>query len=166
MSDQISGQDWNEAEVKACVNLYFDCLQKQINGEPFVKSHIYRTFSQETGRSSGSVESKFQNISAVLDELGLDWISGLAPRRHYQELLANIIAERLPSVLSVLPSFVLENVEEPAALFLEPALERASEINKLPSYLEIMVRKFDPVERDQKAPFWVKQEKKLLSSMR
>ncbi len=150
MAEQIWGQDWNEREVEACVKLYFDCFQKQISGTPFVKSHVYQKFSEATGRTSSSVESKFQNISAVLDELGLDWISGLAPRRHYQELLANVIAEILPSVLTLIPENSTESVEEAAALYLEAAPERATVNNKLPTYIETLVKKFDPVERDRK----------------
>ena len=44
-------------------------------------------------RSTASIERKFQNISAVLDESGLDWIDGYKTLAHYQrELKAAVLA--------------------------------------------------------------------------
>jgi hypothetical protein len=34
-------------------------------------------------RSEGSIERKLQNISAVLDFLGVQWINGYKPTRKY-----------------------------------------------------------------------------------
>lgn len=47
-----------------------------------------------TPRSEGSLEFKFQNVSAALDELGAVWISGYKPRRNVQQLLRECVTER------------------------------------------------------------------------
>ena len=46
-------------------------------------------------RSEQSVEFKHANISAVLIELGIPYISGYKPRFNFQRLLAEVVAERL-----------------------------------------------------------------------
>ncbi len=56
-------------------------------GEPYVKSRHSAALMQQLGRSHRSVEFKHQNISAVLDELGMPWIQGYKPKRNYQNAI-------------------------------------------------------------------------------
>ena len=46
-------------------------------------------------RSEGSIERKLQNISAVLDVLGAQWINGYKPLAHYQDALAAAVERSL-----------------------------------------------------------------------
>lgn len=150
MSDSVHGTDWTKAEVKLCVERYFDLLEKQNSHEPFVKAQVYRDLAGQIGRTASSIEYKFQNISAVLDEMGLDWLVGLAPMRNFQELLANTIAEfenRLKTLEVVYPD---KGFEDLASLYVEAPPERANSKASVPDYIEKLVRKFDPVERDRK----------------
>lgn len=82
------GEDWSEEEVLATVEDYFDMLRAEAAGEPYNKSEHNRALRQLlNGRSKSSVELKHQNISAVLDALGLPYINGYKPRGNSQLLL-------------------------------------------------------------------------------
>ncbi len=48
-----------------------------------------------TSRTAGSIERKMQNISAVLDDLQLEWIDGYKPLSHYQRSLRSVIEAAL-----------------------------------------------------------------------
>lgn len=149
MSDALHGTDWTKTEVQLCVASYLDLLDKQNAGEPFVKAPLYRELAQQTGRTASSIEFKFQNISAVLNELGLDWLTGLAPLPKYQGLLAETISEygnRIRGLEAITRSRELEDL---AALFIEAPPERATQKAPIPDYMEKLIRKFDPVERDR-----------------
>ena len=62
---------WSREEVEAAVTDYFDMLAKELRGEPFNKAEHNRALQRTLdNRSSGSVERKHQNISAVLIEAG------------------------------------------------------------------------------------------------
>ena len=54
------------------------------------------------GRTHRSVEFKHQNISAVLDELGMPWIPGYKPKRNYQ----NAIFDAIDRYLTEHPEFL------------------------------------------------------------
>lgn len=82
------GEDWSEDEVAATVTDYFEMLRAEAAGLPFNKSeHNQALRRQLNGRSKSSVELKHQNISAVLDALGLPYINGYKPRGNTQLLL-------------------------------------------------------------------------------
>ena len=68
----------------------------EISGVAYRKTtHRNRLSQQLIGRSEGSIEFKHQNISAVLIELGFPYISGYKPRSNYQELLFEVVSDRL-----------------------------------------------------------------------
>ena len=46
-------------------------------------------------RSTGSIEFKMSNISAILDELQQPWIDGYKPYRNYQQALRTAVVDRL-----------------------------------------------------------------------
>jgi hypothetical protein len=52
-------------------------------------------------RSEGSIERKLQNISAVLDLLGVQWINGYKPLAHYQDALVSAVERSLGRVLII-----------------------------------------------------------------
>ena len=81
----IAGDPWTNFEIEAAVGAYRDMLQAQRRGERFTKTEVVRALQKLVpARNAGSIERKFQNISAVLDEAGLRWIDGYKPLPHYQ----------------------------------------------------------------------------------
>jgi len=103
------------------------------------------------GRTHRSVEFKHQNISAVLDELGMPWIPGYKPKRNYQHAIFDAIDRYLtkhPSVLDPVPTSPgVPSV--PTDIFVAtPTLAATDE--PIPEPLRRLVRKFDPVERDHR----------------
>src|SRR5690242_13131571 len=81
-------KDWTKDEVKLIVEEYFKMLQLELNKHEYNKS-AHRSFllSRLNDRSEGSIEFKHQNISAVLAQMGMPFISGYKPRFNYQQLL-------------------------------------------------------------------------------
>ena len=105
--------DWSRLEVEAAVADYLDMLALELRGEPFNKAEHNRNLARVlNGRTRGSIERKHQNISAVLIELGYPYIDGYKPLRNYQELLKDVVEERL------LRATALE--EEIASLIVSP----------------------------------------------
>ena len=79
---------WAKEEVKRIVADYFKMLLSELEGESFNKTDHRKILSpQLANRSMGSIEFKHQNISAVMIDLGLPYITGYKPRGNYQGLL-------------------------------------------------------------------------------
>tara|TARA_B100000029_G_scaffold379080_1_gene373892 strand:+ start:130 stop:888 length:759 start_codon:yes stop_codon:yes gene_type:complete len=96
-----SRADWTPEENRIIVQIYFDMLRKELSGEPYTKAAHNRLVQGETGRSRGSVEFKFCNISALLREMGHPFIQGYKPRTNTQRgSLFNSIRHQL-----LLPEF-------------------------------------------------------------
>jgi len=92
----MPGDDWTQKEVDATIKTYIKMLSKELSGKSYVKARHRHDLAQKLGeRSEGAVEYKFQNTSAVLDELGYPHIQGYTPRRNYQQLLKERIIEML-----------------------------------------------------------------------
>jgi len=87
---------WSEREVHAIVDDYFDMLALEFIGAPYKKSEHRSNLLKLIDRSAGSIEYKHQNISAVLLELGMPFISGYKPAKNYQrKVLPDIVLEYL-----------------------------------------------------------------------
>lgn len=144
------GRPWDDAELDAIVEDYFAMLDAELEGRPFVKSHHSKDLMERIGRTHRSVEFKHQNISAVLDELGMPWIEGYKPKRNYQNAIFDAIDRYLSNnggraKFSPEPSATLIEPAAPPLFVAPPSLE--AEVER-PPRLEQLVRKFDPVERD------------------
>jgi hypothetical protein len=88
--------DWSRLEVEAAVADYLEMLALELRGEPFNKAEHNRNLARVlNGRTRGSIERKHENISAVLIELGYPYIDGYKPLSNYQELLKDVVEERL-----------------------------------------------------------------------
>jgi hypothetical protein len=101
------------------------------------------------GRTHRSVEFKHQNISAVLNELGLPWIPGYKPKRNYQNAIFDAIDRYLTGHSDLLTSVPKSRAASPAlfnVFVAPPALEVTNK--PPPERLRQLIRKFDPVERD------------------
>ncbi len=80
--------DWSEIEVDLIIEDYFQMLHEEIRGIPYNKAaHRKVLVTRLPERNEGSIEFKHQNISAVLVNHGLPYISGYKPRSNYQKLL-------------------------------------------------------------------------------
>lgn len=143
-----TGSAWSDDELDAIVADYFAMLTAEQRGEPYVKAHRNAALMRQTGRSHGSVEFKHANVSAVLEELGLPWISGYKPRRNYQQALFSAIDRYLsthPAMLETAPAVAPALPTE--SVFVD-APAPAADSPPRPRGLERLVRKFDPVARD------------------
>lgn len=85
---------WSEYEVERAVDVYFQMFRLELEGQTFSKVDYYRPVSSAIGRSEGSVEYKFSNISAVLVELGATFVEGYKPLSNVQGLLREKVRER------------------------------------------------------------------------
>jgi hypothetical protein len=143
------GKPWNDDELDAIVADYFSMLGAELSRQAYVKSHHSAVLMQQTGRTHRSVEFKHQNVSAVLEEMGLPWIVGYKPKRNYQASIFGAIDRYLSSnedvVYHQLPPRVRSLAEDTGTFIEAPKLEPQAE---RPWLLERLVRKFDPLERD------------------
>ncbi len=150
MADEAKlGKQWQNDELDAIVADYFDMLEADLSGQPYVKSRHSQALMAQIGRTHRSVEFKHQNISAVLDELGMPWIPGYIPKRNYQNAIFDAIDRYLtlhPAILDRVPAAPTLAVP-PSTVFVDaPVL--AAEHRPIPDRLHRLVQKFDPVERD------------------
>jgi hypothetical protein len=149
--DDKHGKPWRDDELDVIIADYFVMLKADQAKLPYVKSRHSATLMEILGRSHRSVEFKHQNISAVLDELGLPWIPGYRPAKNYQ----NAIFDGIDRYLMTHPDVLRPEVKVPIAvsniadLFVPAPLPRVRE-KLLPEKLTRLVRKFDPVARDHR----------------
>jgi Domain of unknown function (DUF3883) len=137
--------------LDAIIADYFVMLAADLAGEAYVKSRHSAALMAKIGRTHRSVEFKHQNISAVLDELGLPWIPGYMPKRNYQNAIFDGIDRYLtthPGILESTPSSPMVEIAE-SVVFVEPPLLMVTD-RRIPERLQRLVRKFDPVERDHR----------------
>ena len=87
---------WNRHEIEVTVADYFHMLTLELSGQTYNKSAHRKLLLQKlNGRTDSAVERKHQNISAILIEFGVPYISGYKPLGNYQALLREIVEERL-----------------------------------------------------------------------
>lgn len=152
LADQAKiGTIWTDDELDVIVADYFSMLEDELNGRPYVKSRHSAALMENIGRTHRSVEFKHQNISAVLEELGLPRIAGYKPKRNYQGAIFDAI-DRYLSIHDEILTLVRRN---PSALpidtqriFVEPPT--LAERTERPRRLQRLIRKFDPVDRDHR----------------
>jgi len=108
-------EDWTRAEVEATVADYFAMLDLELRGEPYVKKdHIRGLARLLKGRTEKAIEYKYGNVSAVLRDLGLPFVDGYKPYSNYQQLLFDVVNERLSGDWPLL-NLIRAQVEMPAA---------------------------------------------------
>lgn len=84
-------ESWNDEENTIVIVAYGKMLLDEHFGRPYVKAEHRRSVESLTGRSKGSVEFKFQNISAVFMGLGEIWIAGYKPAFNFQSSLIDAV---------------------------------------------------------------------------
>jgi hypothetical protein len=149
--DEKVGKPWRDDELDAIIADYFAMLTADLAGKPYIKSRHSAALMAQIGRTHRSVEFKHQNISAVLDELGLPWIPGYMPKRNYQNAIFDAIDRYLtyhPEILVPVPAPQAESATS-SAVFVDPP-SPATAKRPIPERLRRLVRKFDPAERDHR----------------
>lgn len=87
---------WNRLEVETTVADYFHMLMLELSGQTYNKSAHRKLLLQKlAGRTESAIERKHQNISAILIEYGVPYISGYKPLGNYQALLREVVEERI-----------------------------------------------------------------------
>lgn len=149
MSEEASERrNWTGEELDLIISDYFSMLNEEAAGAPFNKAQHNRLLQSQIDRSKGSIEFKHQNISAVLQQLGLPRIRGYLPAANYQTAIIAAIDRYLSqNPVALHPEKTVGGFTERPGLFVEtpplllPVTPRREDIERL-------VRKFNPVERD------------------
>jgi hypothetical protein len=152
MSD-VRGSIWSDWEVDALVADYFKMLADEIAGRKYIKAQHNKALQELTGRDRGSIERKHQNVSAVLERLGVPFIRGYKPLAHFQNALLDAVERHLSAngqPVFQLAAAVPDLLAEPSTLWIGPPPEVDPNQQDEPERLRQLVRKFDPAERDAK----------------
>jgi len=145
-----SGTDWTQSEIDLVVSDYFGMRLKFLRDEPFVKVRHYEGIMRETGRSKGSVERKYMNISAALERLSLPWLKGYAPNRNFQAALLKSVERYVAQEWNYdfIPAPARNEAREARQLFVEQPPELGEPLISNNPEMERIARRFDPALRD------------------
>jgi hypothetical protein len=114
----MSPDDWTLQENEAIVADYLSMMMAVLRGEPLNKAEHNRELRRAflPNRSKGAVEFKHQNISAVLVDLGYDYLDGYRPAANAQGSLREVVAQHLaarPELASLLSRLLELPAEAP-----------------------------------------------------
>lgn len=149
--NEVAGTDWSNFELDLIVADYFSMLTDEQAGLSYNKTRHRKALMERIHRSSGSIEFKHQNISAVLAQIGLPRIAGYLPAWNFQGAIADAIDRYLtkypdpvpfnpPATAGLADAPLLFEGEPPKPIDIRPTA--AAAFNRV-------VRKFDPALRDQ-----------------
>ena len=106
---------WTLKEDEYIIADYLQMLLSELHGHSINKTEHRKQLSPRLDdRSRGSIEFKHQNISAVMIDLGLPYISGYKPRGNYQQLLKKItekLIESFPELIKAIRMDVERDAE-------------------------------------------------------
>ena len=155
----MAKRPWTDEENDRIVADYFHMLEKYMAGQDkFKTEHRLALMPRLQNRSKSSIEFKHQNISAVLDRLGVRWIKGYPPAKNIQSSLVDAVTrwlyentgklawvEQLPSPQDrPFPSDGIEIPVGPA-----PTQSNQSPTMQMEKMLGL-ARKFDTAGRDER----------------
>lgn len=140
--------------MEATVADYLHMLTLELAGQQYNKSeHRRQLLARLDGRSEAAIERKHQNISAILIELGIPYVSGYKPLGNYQSLLFEVVSDRLGTDASVDAAAAAAVALPAAAPIAEdfsrvavPPPERTSDLRERSANYEVLRR--SPVQRD------------------
>lgn len=99
--------NWSKQEVELIVEDYIKMLHFELSGLTYSKASNRRALLLKlNNRSEGSIEFKHQNISAILIKYGFPYILGYKPRHNYQNLLEEVILNKLSNSKALLDLFM------------------------------------------------------------
>lgn len=149
----MSTEDWTDHENDACVASYFAMLSQELAGETYNKAAQNRLLQEQTGRSRGSIEFKFCNVSAAFRGFGLPVIKGYQPRFNFQMALAEAVSRWLAGHPDWEPSQIgaqSRAMAEAPPLF----IGTAPTLRNLPppelDQMQAVARRFDVAARDER----------------
>jgi 5-methylcytosine-specific restriction protein A len=92
--------NWNEVELTASVDAYFELQRRLDLGEKFVMKNAMEAIVKSAlpHRNLGAVERRMSNISAVLIELGIPWCRRFKPLRNVGAKVKKILASRIMQI--------------------------------------------------------------------
>jgi hypothetical protein len=92
----MAAEDWSRIEVELIVEDYLAMLSFELAGIAYNKTRHREILAKKLpNRSNGSIEFKHGNISAALIDSGFFYIQGYKPFGNYQQLLREVLEERL-----------------------------------------------------------------------
>jgi hypothetical protein len=141
--------NWSPPEIDAIIADYFSMLDDELSGRKYSKTDHRNALREIVTRSPGSIERKHQNISAVLNELGLPWISGYKPYANYQDALVEAVEHRLQQNIERIdqtPTAPAPATIDFANIFVSPP--KPDKRTKPSKAAARIARKFDPARLD------------------
>ena len=115
-----TGDAWSDLENDVCVAAYLALLEAELRHSPLVKVVVNQQVQETIGRSKGSIEYKFQNVSAVLRDLSHPFVRGYKPAVNYQDSLTQAVLRglnRTPSVAEAAMASILSATPPACAEF-------------------------------------------------
>src|ERR1700737_4340975 len=120
LEEEGEQRDWTNEELDLMVSDYFLMLNDEAAGVPFNKAQHNLLLRNKVDRSKGSIEFKHQNISAVLQQLGLPRIRGYLPAANYQKAIVAAIDRYLShNPVALHPEKIPSGFAERPGLFVE-----------------------------------------------
>ena len=147
------GKAWSSDEIEYIVADYIEMLRAELAGRKFNKAERNRALQRRIGRSKGSIEYKHQNISAVMERLGLPRVLGYKPAKNFQGMLFEIVDDQLAngSLAEKLANQTGEvKVPGEGLLYQDPPLKQP-EKEPIDRVARRIIRFFDPATRDARA---------------
>jgi hypothetical protein len=71
---------WDDDEIALAVDAYVSLLRDRDAGRPLRRQQAAAHVREQTGRTSVAVDAMFANISAVVQEMGVEFLTAYAPR--------------------------------------------------------------------------------------
>jgi hypothetical protein len=149
MEGSLSSRNWSREEVEATVTDYFSMLILELAGLPYNKAAHNRGLQNFlSNRTRVAIERKHHNISAILGQLGCDYIDGYKPLGNYQQLLREVVFERVyanPSFARAALQGLERNAVAPEKIMLNilvepPRITSVREPKVVPPYQDRVIR--------------------------
>ena len=71
---------WTDDDIAVAVDAYVTMLRAEHGGQPVHRREATAAVVEQTGRTQTVVEAMFANVSAVVQELGFDYLGAYPPR--------------------------------------------------------------------------------------
>lgn len=150
---------WSDSEIELILESYFVMLEQEQMGKALSKTDHRRELMKSIERSKKAIEFKHMNISAVMDALGLPYISGYTPLGNFQKKLVNAVETHLkenPELhkllvgeIGVFPPYDVESGLDEVIVFDEKPPQRKKQEKDVSKDTESIVSRFEyPAERD------------------
>jgi len=146
---------WSDEENEVVVREYFGMLEQDLTGQPYVKRRAAeRAEGLLNNRNHKSVEFKFSNVSAVLEDSHALFVEGYKPLPHYQQSLVEAVERYLdarPGMLDLMSEQVTQRaVPRVDFVWLEvppPGVSRLRESDVIPLVLHTDFARLEAANR-------------------